>query len=202
MQSPFADFVVTRGSQRTLAGVRALLDRKVGPRLMLLYGPPGVGKSHLLRAARLECGESCRNVTVSDLVREVITGGRGHPEERLLTVDDLHVLAGMPRTQIELGRYLEKRCRASVRVLAAAGASLTELPQLTERLLRIEGTVLVEMRPPTPREMAEILLFEASRAGVRVDATAVRRIATRCGGDVRRAQGAVAHLRLTGSLAT
>src|SRR5436190_5142436 len=121
MQSSFADFVPTRGSRLALASVRALVDRGAGGRLVLLHGPPGVGKSHLLRAARLQHGETSRDLAVADLIREVLTDGSVRTDERLLTVDDLHVLAGMPRSQLELGRRLEERVRAGVRVLAAAG---------------------------------------------------------------------------------
>jgi chromosomal replication initiation ATPase DnaA len=200
MQSAFADFVATRGSRQALANVRALLDRPAGPCLVFLCGPPGVGKSHLLRAARLQHGASGRDAAVPDLVREVLGDARSRYDERLSTVDDLHVLAGMPRTQLELGRHLADRIRAGVRVVAAAGVAPTELPQLTAQLRRIDGAVFATLKPPSVREMTTILRIEASRVGVRLDAAIARKMAARCRGDVRVAQGAVARLRLTQSL--
>ncbi len=170
MQSAFADFVATRGSRQALANVRALLDRPAGPCLVFLCGPPGVGKSHLLRAARLQHGASGRDAAVPDLVREVLGDARSRYDERLSTIDDLRVLAGMPRTQLEVGRHLADRIRAGVRVVAAAGVAPTALPQLTAQLRRSDGAVFATLTPPSVREMTTILRIEASRVGVRLDA--------------------------------
>jgi chromosomal replication initiation ATPase DnaA len=199
MQSPFADFVPTGGSRRALAAVRALLEDD-GPRLVLLHGPTGVGKSHLLRIAGLQAGERSRGTIAADFIRELLDGRSVRADEHLLTVDDLHVLAGMPASQLEVARGLEARARSGLRVLAAAGAG-PDLPELAGQLRRFDAAELVAVTPPTAREMAQILLFHATRAGLELDDRRVGELAARCRGDVRLAQGAVARLRLRRSLA-
>jgi chromosomal replication initiation ATPase DnaA len=60
MQSSFADFVPTLGSRQAIASVRALVDRSRGRRLVLLYGPTGIGKSHLAREVAARCRDDVR----------------------------------------------------------------------------------------------------------------------------------------------
>ena len=78
------------------------------PRLLLLYGPPGVGKTHLLQAilnfsAARRSQASEIHLCADELVQQWIAALKGDPEaalprrlERsaLVAIDDLHVLAG------------------------------------------------------------------------------------------------------------
>jgi chromosomal replication initiation ATPase DnaA len=195
MQPTLETFVPTRGSRRALAAVRALLRERAG--VVLLHGPAGVGKTHLLRAAGLASGTTCR--AVAEIVDVIVGRAQGRFGSGLLIVDDLHVLAELPMSQREVARQLVERARAGHGVLAAAG-DLAELPELVGALRRVEGARLVPVRAPETREMTRLLLLMARRSGVRLPARAALSIAARCRGDVRLAEGAVARLRLARSM--
>jgi len=108
----FGHFVATRGSTQALEQSMALASgRPDGPRLLLLYGRPGVGKTHLLRAiaqsVRLRSSSfPVVHTTATDLVQAMIAQLRRYravdvdqlwPPNAIVTIDDLHVLVRASR---------------------------------------------------------------------------------------------------------
>ena len=205
----FDRFTPTRGSRRALQLGVALAKETEAPRLLLLHGPPGVGKTHLLQAIlKLRTARQPRGSVIQacadQLVEQWVTALKADPEaalprrlERsdLVAIDDLHALAGKPVTQSEVARILEGTISRGGRVVCAMGRSAAELPVFIEALRRVPGAHFVEMRPPRGREMRHVLTVMARAGHLTLRRETLAAIADRCDGDVRRGQGELARRR-------
>jgi chromosomal replication initiator protein len=205
----FARFTPTSGSIEALELATALSSGQGTTRLLLMCGPPGVGKTHLLHAmldrvrARLP---SARVVHASavELVQDLIAAlqcqgtpslPREYAHADALAVDDLHVMAGKPRTQQEVGRLFKAALDSGTRVACAAGCRLEDLPVLADALHALPTARLVDLRRPSDSEMRRILTAMAEAKGTPLSAQTVAAIASQCGGDVRRAIGGLVRRR-------
>src|SRR6266511_4152897 len=115
----FEHFVPGRASAEAFAAATALARAQPGSlRLLMLCGPPGVGKTHLFRAVvnmvrMRDRSAEITETTAFDVIQDRIARrdenapGLRVPHAEWLVLDDLHVLAGKPVTQAEVGRLLE-----------------------------------------------------------------------------------------------
>ena len=202
----FDDYVPTRQSTQALELATSLaLERPEAPRLLLLFGPPGVGKTHLLRSITHLANTRTSSILQTDggrLVQELLDAVRGDPAvfrlkyatAQLLAVDDLHVLAGKPVTQREVARLLLGTVDGGARVVCAASCRPAEIPEFIAGLERSPDARLVVMGRPDHDDMRHILGAMGRTAGLRLGPKALSAIAQRCGGDVRRGIGALVRL--------
>lgn len=210
----FERFTATAGTGEARELARALARGAAGaPRLLLLYGPTGVGKSHLLCAAlelaqRRRPGARLVYTSTAQLLQELMVALRADAATRFrlkweqaetVAVDDLHVLAGKPATQREVGRLFEAILGSGTRVVCAAGCPLGAIRGLVEALRRIPAAHLVELRAAGTPEMRRILAAMARWEGVAMGKDTLAAIAAECGGDVRRGAGRLARHRFEGS---
>ena len=175
------------------------------PRVLLLAGPAGIGKTHLLRAAVGEgsggrpkrarvyvTARDAGEALVAALERgEAGTDSLGWKGADLIVLDDLHGLAALPMTQAEIARQLQAAVAAGSRVLAAACGSLCGLEPFVARLRQVSGFALVILEPPTSRELQRILTRMIRREGESLDERVMTTLAASAVGDVRRAVGAL-----------
>jgi len=207
----FHSFVPGARSSEAHATAIALARGRAGaPRLLLLFGPPGVGKTHLLRAildfARRRYAVAIPETSTAELIQRVIGRHDEHPsslgrqQAEWLVVDDLHLLAGKPVTQAEVARLLKTVVGRGGRVACATGGSLTRITALVEVVQGVTSAKAVEVRPPKPDEMRRILAMRAEAVGLRLGARTLAALTDQGRGDVRRAIGALTHLRFKKSL--
>lgn len=207
--SSFDTFIATPAAIQALDLSRALAARLPdGPRLLLLHGPPGSGKTHLLhaiihavqerdpsaavlRTSALEC--------VQDLIAALRPDEAGDlprpwPPRGVVTIDDLHILSGKPATQREVGRVFGAALDRGSRLACAVGR-LDEIPQIIEAVRGLPGARLAELPRPSHRDMRRILDSMARAEGWLLSPETLDSMASACRGDVRRAASAMARQR-------
>lgn len=211
----FDAFTPCRGSHEGYRHSLALArNRPAAPRLLLLHGPPGCGKTHVLQATIRHAQQrhpwashvlTSAEALVQDLVDSVrgaapVAPRTGFARGDVLAVDDLHLLSGKPATQHEIAALFAAALAADAHVICASGCPPGEIPILAEALQPLQGARIIEMLAPSPAEMRRILNRLTAAEQVSLAAPAVASIATASRGDVRRAIGAIAHRRLELSL--
>lgn len=205
----FERFVVTSGAIEAVECARSLASGRAGaPRLLLLHGSLGSGKTHLLRSIISAIRDRDPSMAVvetsaTDLVQEMTTALRSGraadlenlwPQGAMVTIDDLHVLTGMPAAQREVGRLfaaaVERGCR-----LVCATSSPADIPDVITAVRALSGVRFVAVLRPSGADMRRILVGMARAEGLRLSARVLTSRAAGCRGDVRRAVSAIAHER-------
>jgi chromosomal replication initiator protein len=203
--STFDRFVATTGSRKALDLARAFAARRTAaPRLLFLYGPPGVGKSHLLHSilhvAASGQPHSVAHTTARELVDDLVATPRSNSASpsgprvaafATLAIDDLHFLAGKPATQRESGRLLKEILSSGVRVACAATCEIEDVDALAGMLQELPEARKVALARPTENDLRRIVAALAEQQALRLTAQTIATIAGRSYGDARRAIGAL-----------
>lgn len=133
-------------------------------RHVYLWGPPGSGRSHLLRAAATLAGDSGRPVHL--LRAAEVVDGLPETAGALLAIDDVDHLA--PTAQIALFNAFN-RARGNAQSLLLAGPAAPLGLDLREDLrTRIGQALIFEVQPLDDASRAAILATLAERRGLRL----------------------------------
>jgi chromosomal replication initiator protein len=131
---------------------------------LLITGPSGVGKTHLVHAIGNAIAASAGGAVTVACVHAQTLGGRAHPAiqqgtvERwrsryraagALIVDDVQFLAGKERTQDEFFFVFNALTEAGKQIVLSSDRLPAEIPDLADRLRsRFEGGLTAEIQPP------------------------------------------------------
>ena len=178
---------------------------------LLIHGPTGVGKTHLLEGIWTAARRN-RRITVIYLTAEQFTNGflqalrgSGLPSFRrkyrgvdLLLVDDLQFFTGKRHTQIELSYTIDTLLRAGRQLAFGADRPLAELsdfiPELTTRL---QSGMICRIDPPDYATRSGIVDQMARRIRLKVPAEVKQFIAGRLTSHARELSGALCLLEAT-----
>lgn len=201
-----ADFVVGACNRLAHAAALALIEGSCEANPVVIHGPVGTGKTHLLEAvyAAVSSGRPPRPAcyaTSEEFTNRFLQAMRGGklPAFRLhfracetLLVDDLQFLAGKRATQEEFLHTLDAVGLAGGRVVVSSDCHPRYeddfLPELRDRLL---GGGVWGVTPPDETTRLAILRAKALSLRAAAPEPVLRFLATRLRGNVRELEGAL-----------
>ncbi len=186
---------------------------------LFIYGPTGLGKTHLLHAigrAAEQAEQTVIYISAEQFTNEFISALQGgHTEDfrlryrsaTVLLVDDIQFLAGKEQTQERFFHTFNDLHNANRQIVLSSDRPPAALRPLEERLRsRFEGGLLADIQPPDLETRIAILKAEAVEQHVNLPQDILEMIARRVPNNIRDLKGAlnrfVAYGRLTGAAFT
>lgn len=212
------DFVQGDHNRFASTGAEMVLERPGQISPFLIYGPHGVGKSHLASGLAQRLRQQYRMRRVLMLTGEQFTieytesargGGfasfrRKYRDVEALVIDDIHFCLGKSGTLAELRNTIDMLMRERRQVVLVADRGLPDLAGLgTDLYARLSGGMCCGIEPLDSATREKLLRRICDRQGLQIDGEVLHELAARCGGDARILQGIVhrmvAQQRLQGS---
>ena len=211
-----ADFVVGPSNRMAYGGVEMAVARPGEISPLVIHGPSGVGKTHLLEGACERAREIHPGVNAVCLSAEQFTtaflhalhGGGGLPGFRrtcrsadLLVIDDLHFFVGKKATILELQHTLDFLQRQGRQVILGCDRELDALPDLGSDLLtRLRGGMTARILPPDYDVRRGIVAAICAKRGLTAPDDVVQYVATNMTRHARELFGAVNRLEATSQM--
>ena len=173
---------------------------------LFLYGPPGVGKTHLLYAIAngIRKGKPDANIVyikgdefTNELI-EAIKNGKNiefrskYREADLFLVDDIQFIAGKEATQEEFFHTFNKLYEEHKQIVLTSDRKPSEMLTLEDRLKsRFEWGLTADINPPDYETRMAILKNKAKQLGLQLDDEVCNYIAINVTNNVRQIEGTV-----------
>ncbi|HKV52336.1 MAG TPA: DnaA/Hda family protein [Gemmatimonadaceae bacterium] len=191
-----ADFEVGPSNQLAVHAADTVIEepgKKYNP--LVVYGPSGVGKTHLLNALGNELiglrggATTVACVSARHFTEELIAALREGTIERwraryrvvdVLIIDDVHECAGTERTQEELFHIFNALYASGRQIVLSMRCAPKSIEGLEDRLRsRFEGGLVVEMQAPDHVLRERLYARSLSAADVRHDRALIDYLASR-----------------------
>jgi chromosomal replication initiator protein len=200
----FNTFVVGTSNELAYAASRSISDNPNGSyNPLFIYGPSGLGKTHLLQAIGHRFLEQKRTavyyMTGDALVSEIISAIRYDRmkefRERyravdVLLIDDVHLLAGKERTQEEFFHTFNALYEAQSQIVLTSDAPPSAIPALENRLrTRFEWGLIADVQPPDLETKVAIVRAKADARKLTIANDAALFIAECARSNVRELEG-------------
>ena len=203
-------FVSGEGNRLALTSCEMIVDRPGEISPLFLYGPPGVGKTHLLEGvwsairSRRQLGRvvylSAEQFT-SYFLEALKTSGlpsfrRKYRGADVLIIDDVQFFAGKKATVDELQHTVDEMLRDGRQLVLAADRPPGQLTQLGEGLTaRLASGMICGMRPAERETRLAIARQMATIRKLEVPSNVLEHIVDHFQGDARQIQGALNRLQ-------
>lgn len=198
------------------AALRVAEDPGAAYNPMFVWGPPGIGKTHLLAALlnyarEVDPALRTRYMTSEEFTEKFVAAIRGTGTAPLrqdlraldlLVVDDAHYLAGRVKTQLELVHTFDALFARGAQVVIASEQPPTEIDGLSESLRdRFDSGLSVEMtRPDMATRIAVITKIVGRGRFPGPDEATLRRVAELAPPNFRRLEAAITKVLAHSSL--
>jgi chromosomal replication initiator protein len=204
-------FVVGPTNRLAYAAAEQMLRRPGEVSPLVIYGPTGLGKTHLLEGIWTAARRSSRSATAIYLSAEqfvtgflqALRGGGGMPNFRrkyrdvdLLLIDDLQFFSGKHQTQIELLYTIDSLERQRRQLVFASDRAPSELGDLGPELIaRLQSGLTCRIEQPDCETRRRIVAQMAERLGLTIGEEVVQWIASRLTRHARELSGALCKLQ-------
>lgn len=159
---------------------------------LFLYGPVGVGKTHLMQAIANEVYQKNPDLkiiytTSEEFTNEVVEAIRTNDTARmkrrfrnvnLLIIDDVQFFAGKERAQEELFHTFNILVDDGAQIVLSSDRPPSEIKKIEKRLSsRFAGGLIVDIEPPDFELRTAILLIKAKKHGIDLPIEVAKKIA-------------------------
>lgn len=205
-------FVKGDSNEVALGAAKAVARRPGQYSPLVIHGPTGVGKTHLLEGIWSAVRKNHRNITAIYLSAEQFTTqflealrGSGLPSFRrkyrgvgVLLIDDLQFLVGKRATQVELTHTVDTLLRQGRQMVFTADRAPAGLTDFAPELIaRLGGGTAFAIDPPDFATRLGILARMARQLRVSVSDDVRQLIASRLTSHARELSGALCRLQAT-----
>ena len=177
---------------------------------LFIYGPPGVGKTHLLYA--IANGIRKKNPTANivyikgdeftnELIAAIQTGKNiefrsKYREADLFLIDDIQFIAGKPSTQEEFFHTFNKLYEEHKQIVMTSDRLPSDMATLEDRLrTRFEWGLVADIQPPDYETRMAIIKNKAESLALELSNEVCNYIANNVTNNVRQIEGTVKKLR-------
>ena len=214
----FENFVVGPSNRFAQAASMAVAEspaKAYNP--LFIYGPVGLGKTHLMQAIGHEVLVKDPHAKVlyitsekftNQLINAIKTGTTLKFREKYrsvdcLMIDDIHFIAGKEATMEEFFHTFNTLYDAHKQIVISSDKSPKDIPNLEERLVsRFEWGLVTDIQPPDFETRTAILRKKAERENVFINDSVTAFIADKIRSNIRELEGAlirvVAYSKLVG----
>jgi len=207
-----AEFVVGPSNRMAYAAVELAAARPGEMSPLVVHGPSGVGKTHLVEAACDRARELHPGISAVCLSAEQFTTaflqalhGGGLPGFRrtcrsadVLVIDDLQFFVGKKATLLELQQTLDAVMRQGRQVVFACDRELDALPDLgVDLLTRLRGGMVARILPPDYEVRRGIVAALGGKRGLALPEDVLHYVASSMTRHARELLGAVNRLEAT-----
>ena len=204
-QFTFDNFIVG-GSNRVAHGAAMAVAHHPGDvyNPLFFYGPPGVGKTHLLYSIANEMRKTNPEANIvyikgdqftNELIDAIKTGKNiefrsKYREADLFLVDDIQFIAGKETTQEEFFHTFNKLYEEHKQIVLTSDRKPDDMLTLEERLRsRFLWGLTVDINPPDYETRMAILKNKAERLGMNLDDDVLNYIAINITNNIRQLEG-------------
>jgi chromosomal replication initiator protein len=204
-------FVVGPSNRLAYAGAEQIVRRPGEVSPLVIYGPTGFGKTHLLEGIWTAARRSSPSITAIYLSAEqfasgflqALRGGGGLPSFRrkyrdvdLLLIDDLQFFSGKHYTQVELLYTIDSLVRQRRQLVFASDRQPSELVDLGPELIaRLQSGLVCRIEQPDFETRRGIVARMAGRLGLAIAEEVQQWIASRLTRHARELSGALCKLQ-------
>ncbi len=208
----FGPFIAGESNRMAIAAIDLLVQRPGEISPLLIQGPSGVGKTHLLEHCCHRARERHPGISAVFLSAEQFTTsflqalhGGGLPAFRrncrnvdLLVIDDLQFFAGKRATTVEFQQTIDALQRQARQLVVSCDRDLCDLGDLGDDLVqRLSGGMSARIAPPDAEVRRGIVLAIADRKRIALPDDVVEFIVTHMTRTARELAGAVNRLEAT-----
>lgn len=212
----FANFIVGSSNKFAHAAALAVAQNPAGPyNPLFIYGPSGLGKTHLLNAIKNEILKNrptskiliIKGVDFTNGIVEALKNGtindyhRAFQQIDVLLVDDIQFIAGKERTQEEFFHTFNRLFEAKKQIVLASDRPPKEIHALEERLRnRFEMGLLADIQFPDFETRVAILRRKAESLNLNISPEICEFIANRLKSNIRQLEGTIKKLKVFSEL--
>ena len=206
----FENFIKGPSNQFAYAAAQAVAANPSGAyNPLFIYGPSGLGKTHLLNAIQIEIKKNHPdfNIVYVDcemFTNEIITAVKTATTEQfrqkyrqadVLLIDDIQFLAGKESTQEEFFHTFNTLHNDGRQIVIASDRPAQEIKSLEERLrTRFEGGLTADIQPPDFETRVAIVKRKAELLNLDLPDDVAEYIANHLKQNIRQLEGAVKKL--------
>ena len=206
----FENFIVGSSNKFAHAACLAVADRPAGAyNPLFIYGPSGLGKTHLLYAITNELkkkianvrviyikGEDFTNQMIDSLSRQAMNEFRDKYRScDVLLIDDIQFIAGKTSTQEEFFHTFNALHEAGKQIIMTSDRPPREIKTLEDRLkTRFEWGLIADIQPPDLELRTAIIKKKAEMVNVSIPEDVLEFLAENLRSNIRQIEGAIKKL--------